>query len=161
MGADSPPLLYLDASIAPRRSLDRRGVMLIMVPVAVINVAFAAFFILIGGAFVPPFLGLDVIGLAIAFWLSFRSTRRVERIRISADEIRISRADDAAEEVLWVSAPAFTRVNLDAPGRHASRLRLHCKGRTLTIAASVSPQERRRIAERVEQALTAARSERW
>jgi uncharacterized membrane protein len=153
--------VYLDAAIRARRSLSRKGVMLIMIPVALVNLLFAAFFTLIGGAFVPPFLGLDVIGLAIAFWFSFRKAARIERVRVTADEISVTREDDDHRTLVWTSAPAFTRVDLDHPGRHASRLRLSSKGKGLTLAAAVSPGEREQFAEALQAAVKAARAERW
>src|SRR3569833_3952322 len=155
------PRLYMDTVIRARRSLSRKGVMLIMIPVALVNLLFASFFVLIGGAFVPPFLGLDVIGLAIAFWLSFRATDRIERVRVSADEIRVTRERNGVVDMLWISAPAFTRVELAHPGRHASRLRLWSKGAGLTLASAVSPAEREQFAEALERAVPAARAERW
>jgi uncharacterized membrane protein len=155
------PRLYMDTVIRARRSLSRKGVMLIMIPVAFVNLVFASFFVLIGGAFVPPFLGLDVIGLAIAFWLSFRATDRVERVRVSADEIRVTHERNGAVDLVWTSAPAFTRVELDHPGRHASRLRLSSKGKGVTLASAVSPGEREQFARALEQAVKAARAERW
>ncbi|MBS0295701.1 MAG: DUF2244 domain-containing protein [Proteobacteria bacterium] len=155
------PRLYLDMTIRARRSLSRKGVMLIMIPVAFVNLVFASFFVLIGGAFVPPFLGLDVIGLAIAFWLSFRATDRAERVRVSADEIKVTRERPGAVDTVWTSAPAFTRVELDHPGRHASRLRLSSKGKGLTLASAVSPGEREQVAQALEDAVRAARAERW
>lgn len=152
--------LYMDTEIRPRRSLTRAGVMAIMIPVAAVNVLFAAFFLLIGGAFVPPFLGLDVIALALAFWLSFRSAAGCERVRISADKVRVTREDDHQRQLVWDTPTAFTRVEMDHPGRHASRLRLSCSGRNLVLAAGLSPAEREQLKVDLETAIRRARAAR-
>lgn len=156
----SPPL-YLDAAIKPHRSLSKRGVVLLMVPLVAVNLIFATFFFLIGGAFVPPFLGLDVLGMAIALWVSFRQAKRIERVRVAADEIAVTREADGRVERVWASAPVFTRVELTHPGRHASRLRLASRGKGVTLASSLSPGEREAFATELEGALRAARSARW
>jgi uncharacterized membrane protein len=161
MAPASTAPVYLDAAIQPRRSLSKRGVVLLMVPLVLVNLIFAAFFLAIGGAFVPPFLGLDVIGVAIALWVSFRQARRIERVRVAADEIAVTREADGRVERVWASAPVFTRVELTHPGRHASRLRLASKGKGVTLASALSPQEREAFAEQLNGALAAARAARW
>jgi uncharacterized membrane protein len=157
----SPPPLFLDAAIRPRRSLSRRGVMLLMIPFVLVNLIFATFFLVIGGAFVPPFLGLDVLGLGLALWFNFRSARRIERVRVSAEEIAVTRERGDRIERVWASAPVFTRVELSHPGRHASRLRLQSKGKGVVLAASLSPEEREKFAAELRNALEAARAARW
>jgi uncharacterized membrane protein len=157
----SPPRLYLDAALKPTRSLSPRGAVLLMVPVLAVNVVFAVVLTLMGGAFVPPFLGLDVLGLGLALWLNFRAARRIERIRVSADAIEVTRETPTVSRKVWSSAPLFTRIELTHPGRHASRLRLWCKGRGVTLGAALAPAERAAFAEALQSAVSAAKAERW
>src|ERR1700761_9356244 len=123
MTETATPRLYLDAALRPRRSLSPRAAVLLMAPVLAVNVIFALVFTLMGGAFVPPFLGLDVLGLGLALWLNFRAARRGERVRGTADAIEVVRETPKAQRKVWSSAPVFTRIELTHPGRHASRLR--------------------------------------
>ncbi|HEY3814391.1 MAG TPA: DUF2244 domain-containing protein [Caulobacteraceae bacterium] len=155
------PRLYLDAALRPRRSMSPRAVVLLMAPVLAVNVIFAVVFTLMGGAFVPPFLGLDVLGLGLAFWLNFRAARRIERIRVTADAIEVTRETPKQTRRVWRSAPVFTRIELSHPGRHASRLRLFCKGKGVTLGAALAPAEREAFAERLKSAVSAAKAERW
>jgi uncharacterized membrane protein len=160
---DAAGPLYLDAALQPRRSLSKRGVILLMAPFVFVNLVFGTVVWTLGGALVPPFLFLDVIGVGLGLWVSFRSARRIERVRVSADEIVVTREADGRPSPgpVWRSAPAFTRVEIDHPGRHASRVRLRCKGRGLELGAGLAPGERARFAETLQAALAAARSERW
>jgi uncharacterized membrane protein len=159
--ASAPPRLYMDAALQPRRSLSKRGVILLMAPFVAVNLVFAVFFLVVGAALIPPFLGLDVLALGLALLASFRSARTVERVRVSADEIRVTREHGGSVRTLWTSATAFTRVDLEQPGRHAVRLRLSSKGAGVTLARALSPEERERFAGELEAAVRAARAERW
>lgn len=155
------PRCYLDAALTPTRSLSGRGVWLLMIPLVVMNLAVGGLFLALGGVFVPPFLGLDVLGVGLALWFNFRAARRVEHVYVSADEIRVTRDVGGAARTVWTSAPAFTRLDLSFPGRHASKLKLFSKGRGVTLAAALAPTERKAFAETLEAALAAARAERW
>jgi uncharacterized membrane protein len=155
------PRLYLDAELRPRRSLSRRGVALLMLPLVAINLIFATFFFVLGAAFVPPFLGLDVLAMGIALLVSFRSARRIERVRVTADEIRVTHERGRWMRIVWASPTAFTRVDLEQAGRHGAALRLSSKGEKVTVAAALSPPERESFAHELEAALAAARAERW
>jgi uncharacterized membrane protein len=159
--AAAPARCYLDAALRPRRSLSPRGAVLLMVPVLIVNVIFATFFSLMGGAFVPPFLGLDVLGLGLALWLNFRAARLIERIRVSADEIVVTRERPGEVRQIWASSPAFTRIELTYPGRHASRLRLFSRGKGVTLASALAPAEREAFAEELKSAVSAAKAERY
>lgn len=161
MGAASPSRLYLDRVVTPKRSLSRMGVILLMVPFAVVNVLFGALMYVKGATVVPVFLGLDVAALGLALWLNFREGRRGERVTVSAEEIAVARVDPPKSKEVWRSATAFTRVEFKDPGRHASRLSLATRGQELTLGARLSPVEREAFARDLEAAVKAARAERW
>lgn len=161
MDARSPSRIYFDRLVTPRRSLTRTGVILLMVPFAVVNLAFGVLMYLEGAVVVPVFLGLDVAGLGLALWLNFREGRRGERVRVSAEEISVARVDPPRSTEVWRSATAFTHVELHDPGRHASRLSLSTRGQELVLGARLSPVERETFARDLEAAVQAARAERW
>jgi uncharacterized membrane protein len=157
----APARLYLDAALAPRRSLSRRGFAILVIVFGAFSLALAGMFKIAGAPFVPIFLGLDALGLFIAFHLSYRGARQVERVRVSADEITVSRETPRSRRTVWTSATAFTRVELVEPDDHGARVSLHSKGRGLTLAAALSPKERVDFARELEAAVAAARAERW
>ncbi len=153
--------LYLDAVLEPHRSLSRRGVWLIMAPLIAVNLLFGLVFWWLGGVFVPPFLGLDVLGMALALWFSFRQTGRSERVRVSADQVTVTHEGRGRARTVWVSAPQFTRVALDGPEARYGRLRLWSKGCGVALGADLGAPQRRRFAAELEAALVLARAERW
>lgn len=156
-----PARLYLDAALSPRRSLSKRGFAILVIVFGTFNLALATMFRLAGAPFVPIFLGLDVLALFLAFHLSYRGARQIERVQVSADEIRVSRETPRSRRTIWTSATAFTRVELQEPDDHRARVSLHSKGQGLTLASALSPKERVDFARTLKEAVAAARAERW
>jgi uncharacterized membrane protein len=161
MTAETDPRLYLDQTLQPHRSLSAVGAVLLLAPVAVVNIVFAAVFLSMGAHFVPIFMGVDVLALMLAIWLSSRGSRTSERISVSADEVRVERGAGRSARLVWRSPTAFTRVELERPGRYGPRLRLAVRDRRLTVASALGPRRRREFARALEAAVRDARAERW
>jgi uncharacterized membrane protein len=152
--------LHFDAVITPNRSLPRPAFKVLMVVLIVVNLVLAGVFWAMGALPVPIFLGLDVLGLFIAFRLNYRSARRQERVQVSAEEVRVLHQVEDKGRLVWRSPTAFTRVQLDHPGEHENRLSLALSGRRWIIGRALSPDERVELARALEQAIGAARRER-
>ncbi len=153
--------LYMDAVIRPNRSLSRAGMAVVLGVAVAFNLMVAAFLLVVGAPPVLPFLGLDVLALWLALRASNRALSRSERVKVTAEEIVVSREDDRGAKVVWTSPTAFTRVDLDQPGEHESRVRLFMSRRRLTLARALSPEERVAFARALERAIKAARAERY
>lgn len=146
--------LFMDAEIRPNRSLSQRGFIVLISIVTLLNCISAGVFIAMGAMFVPVFLGLDLAAIVVAFLASFRAAKRVERVQVSARDVRVTRETPQVSEVLWESPTAFTRVSLqrDADDR-AVDLRLQISGREAPIARALSPVERAAFAQALEAAI--------
>ncbi|KSB90866.1 hypothetical protein AS593_11690 [Caulobacter vibrioides] len=153
--------LYMDAVIRPNRSLSRAGMAVVLGVAVAFNLMVAVFLLVVGAPPVLPFLGLDVLALWLALHASNRALSRSERVKVTAEEIVVSREDAQGAKVVWTSPTAFTRVDLDQPGEHESRVRLFMSRRRLTLARALSPDERVAFARALERAIKAARAERY
>ena len=153
--------LYLDAVIAPSRSLPRQGLLILMGVLVMLNVIVGTGFVLIGAWPAPIFLGLDVVGVGVAFWVSNRRARALQRVQVTADQVRVLREDGAKVQTLWSSPTAFTRVGLEETGRYGAQVRLMLSGKRLTIGQVLGPLEREGLARAVEAAIRDAKAERW
>ncbi|AYV45833.1 hypothetical protein CFHF_11530 [Caulobacter flavus] len=153
--------LYMDAVIRPNRSLSRAGMAMVLGVAIAFNLMVAAFLLVVGAPPVLPFLGLDVLALWLALRASNRALSRSERVRVTAEAITVSREDEKGAKVVWTSPTAFTRVDLDQPGEHESRVRLFMSRRRVTLARALSPDERTAFARALEAAIRAARAERY
>jgi uncharacterized membrane protein len=109
---------------------------------------------------VPIFLGLDVLGVFLAFRLNYRGERQVERVQISAQEVRVLHQFGRQARTVWTSPTAFTRVALDGAGEHHSRVRLQLSNRAVIVGAALSPPERGDLAAALEAAIRKARAAR-
>jgi uncharacterized membrane protein len=155
------PRLYMDASITPHRSLSKGGFVALLCVLAAYNLLVMGFLVLIGAFPVPIFLGLDFVGVLIAFRVSYRRGRFLERVQVSADHVRVLRRDRGAEREVWSSPTAFTRVSVDHAGEHEALVRLRLSGRSLAVGMSLSPDERSDFGSALERAILSARSERY
>ncbi len=153
--------VYMDALLTPNRSLSNRGLWILMAVLVVYNLLVAVFLIAIGAFPAPVFLGLDFVGLLIAFRVSNGRAGRAEHVHVTADRVQVShRHPKGREQTVWSSPTAFTRVAVERAGEHEARVRLRLSGRTLSIAGSLSPQERSSFAAALQCAIQNARSER-
>ena len=152
--------LYMDAEIRPNRSLSERGFIILIAIVTLANCASAAVFIAVGATFVPIFLGLDLLAVVVAFLVSFRAARRVERVQVSASEIRVTHETSKWTRLVWQSPTAFTRVRVETEDERTVALKLALSGREAEVAAALSPRERADFAKALERAIWQARRER-
>ena len=164
MTASAPPAkataaLYMDAVIKPNRSLSQRGFIILISIITVANCAAAAVFVRMGAHWVPFFLGVDVLAIIVAFLASFRAARQVERVQVSAYDVRITRETPTHSAIVWESPTAFTRVNVetDEQDGRVVACRLQLSGRQTPVAAALSPKERAEFARALEDAIWKAK----
>jgi uncharacterized membrane protein len=151
----------MDATITPNRSLSRRGFAVLIGALTMINLATATMFWIAGAWPVPVFLGLDVLAVWFAFHVSYRSARQLERVQVSAEEVRVLYETPRGGRTVWASPTAFTGVAVEEADEGRSRVRLSLSGRLLTVGAALSPKERVSFGRALEAAVSRARSERW
>ncbi len=150
--------LYMDAAITPNRSLTRRGLIILIAVITVANCASALVFLAMGAVFVPVFLGLDVLAVVVAFIVSFRAARRVERVQVSARNVTVTRETPKGSLIVWESPTAFTRLNIDRDEeQRVLALRLAQSGRETLVAAALRPAERSDFAKALDTAIWQAR----
>lgn len=152
--------LYMDALIQPNRSLSRRGLWIVLGVFALFNIWVAAFLLVIGAYPVPIFLGLDFVGVLIAFRVYRRYAERAERVRVDADRIVVTREGRSGAALVWTSPTAFTRVQFEGGAEHARRLSLHLSSRSIAIGQALGADEHERLAGRLREAMAEAARER-
>ena len=155
-----PATLYMDAVITPHRSLSRKGFAVLLGVVIAFNLAVGTLMVVLRAFPVPVFLGADVLAVVIAFRASYRGAGQRERVRVTADEVSVAHEWSRGRRTVWRSPTAFTRVLVEQPTDHETRVRLAISDRALTIGHALSPGERAGLAEALERAIVAARAER-
>ena len=151
---------YMDAVITPNRSLSERGFIVLISVVTLANCASAAVFVWMGATLVPIFLALDVLALLVALVASFNAAKRVERVRVTARDVRVTHETPTSSRVVWESPTAFTRVAVEKDEERTVGVNLILSGREVSVARALSPKERGEFAEALQHAIWEARRER-
>jgi uncharacterized membrane protein len=152
-----PSPFYMDAEIRPNRSLSERGFIILIGIVTVANCASAAVFLAMGATFVPIFLTFDLMAVVVAFLVSFSAARRIERVQVTASEVRVTHETSKWTRLVWESPTAFTRVRVEKEDERTVALKLALSSREAEVAAALSPRERADFAKALERAIWRAK----
>jgi uncharacterized membrane protein len=151
LAARSP--VFLDAVLAPHRSLPRRGFNLLILVVGAVSFVYGIFFVVIGAWPVFGFLGLDVLLIWLAFRASYRSARQREHVRLVEDSLTVERTDIRGERWRWRFQPYWLRVVFEELDEDTNRLAIRSHGRSLALGTFLGPAQRRDFALRLNRAL--------
>ena len=135
------PILF-DAVLHPYRSLSLRGFAILMALLGVISFAAGFSFIALGAWPVFGFLGLDLALVYFAFRLNYRAARNYEVVRLTENKLSVARGGPRGRHEIIAFQPYWVRVEIDDPPSHESQLRLTSHGRSVTIGAFLTPEER-------------------
>jgi uncharacterized membrane protein len=163
----SPPkptsgTVYMDAELRPNRSLSVQGFRIVMLSMAAMSFFAGLGFLSIGAWPVFGFFGLDVVLVYLAFKVNFKSGERErETIRVTANDIAISRTCYRGQIGWWHVSPTFARVDVEQLNEYEASVRLTAGGTSVPLATCLSSPERLAFAEALKSALESARNERY
>lgn len=146
-------------TLIPHRSLGRRGFLIIMGVIALVNFAIGLSFYLLGAWPVAGFTGLDVALIWLAFRVNFAAARRAERIEVTPHELILERRADGRESQIHRFVRRWLRVELDVDRDRdlIGGLYLQSRGTRTEIGKFLSPHERRELAAALRSALASPR----
>ncbi len=147
------PTVFLDAVLAPHRSLPPAGFLIVMLAFGGLSFVAGILFVLHGAWPVTGFFGLDVGLVYLAFRINYRSARRAERIRLLSDALTVDRLGVRGERRSWRFQPYWLRVILEEKGDDSNRLIITSHGRSLVLGSFLGAGERRSVAALIEDAL--------
>lgn len=154
---DAQPELF-SALLTPHRSLSRAGFIALMVFVSAVSFVTGLAFLLMGAWPVFGFFGLDVLVIWWAFRINFRSARATEEIRITPSELRVRRVSHRGHVVEWVLNPLWVQLDHKSdPEFGIEKLYLVSRGRRVSIASFLGPDEKASFAKALLAALQAAK----
>lgn len=147
-----------EARIVPHRSLTRNASRLVVGIFALVSVASAVPFILLGAWPVAGFFSLDVAILYLAFRASFRAARAYEDILVTPLELILAKVTPAGARSEWRFHPAWVRLDQQEHEEFGlQRLSLHSRGRSVEVARFLGPDEKATLASGLTRALAQAR----
>src|SRR6267154_4380128 len=151
------PKLF-SALLTPYRSLNRTGFLVLMAFLSVISFAAGLAFLLMGAWPVLGFFGLDALAIYWAFRINFRDAKASEEISMTLSELRVRRVSHRGHVVEFVLNPLWVRIDQKTHAEFGiEKLYLVSKGRRVTIASFLGPEEKASFAKALLAALQAAR----
>jgi uncharacterized membrane protein len=160
--APAQGIIYMDAQLRPNRSLSAHGFKVIMLSMAAMSFFTGLGFLSIGAWPVVGFFGLDVVLIYLAFKVNFKSGERErETIRVTAEEVAISRTCYRGQTGWWHVSPAFAQVQVEQLNDYEAAVRLTAGGTSVPLATCLSSPERLAFADALKSALDRARNERY
>src|SRR6266700_3566354 len=146
------------ALLTPHRSLNRAGFLVLMGFLSAVSFAAGLAFLLMGAWPVLGFFGLDVLAIYWAFRINFRDARATEEISVTPSELRVRRISHRGHVVEWVLNPLWVRLDQQVHEEYGvERLYLVSRGRHVSIARFLGPDEKASFAKALNAALLAAR----
>jgi len=149
--------VFFDAVLAPHRSLSPRGFVVMMALLAGISFISGVVFVLRGAWPVFGFFGLDVALVYIAFKANYRSGRARETLRLTDEDLTITRISAQGAEQVHRFEPHWLRVEMEEPAEHWTPLVLASHGTRLGIGAFLTMEERIALGTALRDALNARR----
>jgi uncharacterized membrane protein len=151
------PRLF-SALLTPHRSLNHTGFVVLMSFVSVVSFAAGIVFCWMGAWPVLGFFGLNVLVIYWAFRINFRRASASEEITVTPSELRIRRISHRGHVVEWVLNPLWVQLDQTSDEEFGiERLYLVSRGRRVSIASFLGPDEKASFAKALVAALHAAR----
>src|SRR5476651_2499257 len=151
------PKLF-SALLTPHRSLSRTGFLVLMAFLSIVSFATGLAFLLMGAWPVFGFFGLDVLAIYWAFRVNFRRAAATEEISVTPSELRVRRVSHRGHVAEWVLNPLWVQLDQEVDTEFGiERLYLVSKGRRVSIANFLGPDEKASFAKALTAALQAAR----
>jgi uncharacterized membrane protein len=154
---DEPPTLF-SAMLTPHRSLNRAGFLILMAFLSVVSFAAGVTFLILGAWPVFGFFGLDVLAVYFAFRTNFARATAREEISVTPTELRVRRISHRGSVSEWSFNPLWVRLDKQVHEEYGvERLSLVSRGRSLTIASFLGPDEKASFAKALTVALASAK----
>src|SRR5438477_6148163 len=154
---DEPPTLF-SAMLTPHRSLNRAGFLILMAFLSVVSFAAGITFLIIGAWPVFGFFGLDVLAVYIAFRVNFSRATAREEISVTPTTLRIRRVSHRGAVAEFSFNPLWVTLDKKVHEEYGvEQLALISRGRRLTIASFLGPDEKASFAKALTAALNAAK----
>ena len=156
-GALAEPAIF-SAVITPHRSLGSTGFLILMLCIGGISFVSGMVFLLLGAWPVFGFLGLDVVLIYVAFRANFRAARAYEVVTVTASELTVRKVNQRGGVREWTLNPVWVQLDRIVHEEFGiERLFLVSRGRRLSIASCLGPDEKASFARALSSALGEAK----
>ncbi len=153
-----PEPTIFSAVITPHRSLSTTGFLVLMLCIGGVSFVSGMMFLLIGAWPVFGFLGLDLLLIYWAFRINYRAARAYEEVTVTASELTVRKVNPRGGVREWTLNPLWVRLDRVVHEEFGiERLFLVSRGRRLSIAGFLGPDEKASFANALSSALSEAK----
>jgi uncharacterized membrane protein len=146
------------ALLTPHRSLNRTGFLVLMGFLSVVSFGAGVAFWMMGAWPVLGFFGLDILLIYWAFKVNFRRGKATEEISVTSIELRVRRVSHRGHVVEWVFNPLWVQLDQKTHAEFGiEKLYLVSRGRRVSVASFLGPDEKASFAKALLAALQAAK----
>lgn len=154
---DLEPTIF-STVITPNRSLPRTGFLVLMIAFGAVSFIAGMAFLMMGAWPVFGFFGLDVLLLYWAFKLNYWHGEAYEEVKITPTMLTIRKISHRGRVREWSLNPLWVRLEKITDEEFGiARLFLVSRGRQLTIANFLGPDEKAEFAQAFNAALNEAK----
>jgi uncharacterized membrane protein len=140
------PTLF-SAMLTPHRSLGHAGFLVLMAVISVVSFTGGIVFYVIGAWPVGFFFGLDALLIYWAFRVNYRTAAAYEVVTVTPSELRVKKVSHKGEVAEWSMNPAWTQLDRQTHEDFGLLgLFLVSRGKRLTVAGFLAPNERETFA---------------
>lgn len=144
--------------LRPHRSLTRAQAKLLVIAVSLAICAISLPFFVMGAWPVVGFLGLDALGMWLAFQISFRAARAYEDLRLTPVELSLAKVSPQGAAREFRFNPAWVRLDRSEHEEYGvERLALVSHGRSVEFGSFLGPGQKAEVAGDLTLALARAR----
>jgi uncharacterized membrane protein len=154
---DLEPTIF-SATLTPHRSLSRVGFLVLMLLFGSISFITGIVFLVLEAWPVLGFFGLDVLLLYWAFRLNYCHAEAYEQVTVTPSELRVRKVSHLGRVREWVLNPLWVKLDkVEIEDFGNDRLFLISRGKKLSVATFLSPDEKAGFAKKLKEALNEAR----
>lgn len=154
MGGQARPGPSQRFVLTPHRSLSARGFLILMALFGGICLVTGLVFLWIGAWPVMGFLGLDVLLLYVAFKVNYRAGLMTETIEISPQSLRLVRRHPSGWREAYEVNAYWAQIYLATGTDGRTALTVGAQGKSVTMGAFLTDDERRDLAQALRAALS-------
>jgi uncharacterized membrane protein len=152
------PIAMFEATVKPHRSLDRRGMTILIACMMAGSLFVTSLMFLLGAWPVIGFNGADIMLALLLLWLNVRAARAREFLQLTEEKFIITRTDVRGRRVQISVPPYWLNVVLRERAGTVPKLLLTSRGNEVEVARQLGEAQKRDLAAALTRALHAWRN---
>jgi uncharacterized membrane protein len=152
------PLTMFEATVSPHRSLDKRGVTILIICMMTGSLFVTSLMFLLGAWPVIGFNGADITLAILLLWLNVRAARARELLQLTEQTFLITRTDVRGRRVQISVPPYWLNVVLQERAGTVPKLLLTSRGNVVEVARQLGETQKRDLAAALTRALHSLRN---